>query len=341
MSETKNTILNSLSRPYLSLMNNAGTTELVINDPDNVYLEIKGRWQKVKPLPEQVQLFSAETLQSWVRAINAHNEGALSNFSPLFSGALTTGERVQIVIPPAAEHITLAIRRQDKPMITFDDYLTDGFFSRVTENHKRPWLEPPRQMSPKDIANLLSQAARGRQNIIISGGTGTGKTTFMNALCRFIAPNERIITIEDTREIHLTQPNTVHLLKQRIVGHDEKETYTFEDLLKNCMRLKPDRIFAAELRGEETFTFLNSANTGHPGTITTVHANNCLGVIQRLIFMMTGNTALAPDMLEQNIRDTVDIIIQIHRFGDKRYLTGLLHKNHYIISHPTDQQGAL
>ena len=328
-----NTVLDSLSAPYLSMMTNAGTTELVINDPDNVYLEINGQWKRVEPNPNQENLFKDLALQTFIKAVNAHNEGALSDTSPLFSGTLSSGERIQIAIPPAVESPTLAIRRQDKPNINFDDYLKDGFFSRVNEHMHREWLKKdPLKLTEEEIAQRLINAAVNKQNIIISGGTGSGKTTFMNALCRHIPHTERIITIEDAREIHLEQPNKVHLLKQRMVGKDETETYNFEDLLRNCMRLKPDRIFAAELRGEEAFTFLNSANTGHPGTITTVHANNCIGVFNRLIFMMSSATRLSTEALEQNIRDTVDIIVQIHRFDDKRYMTGILHKDQYIIT---------
>ena len=329
----KNPVLDRLSAPYLSMMTNAGTTELVINDPTNVYLEIKGCWTRVEPTIEQETLFKDLALQTFIRAVNSHNEGALSDTSPLFSGTLSTGERIQIAIPPAVESPTLAIRRHDKPNITLEDYLADGFFSRVSEHVHRPWLKKePLALTEENIARHLIDAVINKQNIIISGGTGSGKTTFMNALCRHIPHTDRIITIEDAREINLEQPNKVHLLKQRIVGKDEIETYTFDDLLRNCMRLKPDRIFAAELRGEEAFTFLNSANTGHPGTITTVHANNCIGVFNRLIFMMSSATRLSTEALEQNIRDTVDIIVQIHRSQDKRYMTGILHKNQYIIT---------
>ena len=159
----------------------------------------------------------------------------------------------------------------------------------------------------------------------------------MNTLARGISHDQRIITLEDTREIELEQPNTVHLIAQREKTDNEENPASFDNLLVHCLRMKPDRIFAAELRAGEAFTFLNTINTGHPGSLTTLHANNCKGAFRRLEMMlrMSGQVNMDGGSIHEFINENTDMIIQINRIGKLRQMTGLFHRDRFIL---TDNQ---
>jgi type IV secretion system protein VirB11 len=186
-----------------------------------------------------------------------------------------------------------------------DDYENGGAFTELIA--KVPKSTADDQLKTlyrkKDILGFLRLAIHAKKNILISGGTGTGKTTFLNACLKWIPSNERVITVEDTREVSVPHPNVVHLL-----FNEEDERVTALKIFKTCLRLRPDRIFLSELRGAEVWPYLRAANSGHPGSLSTVHADTPEGALTQLVFMMqqAGSTSN-----EQQIRDYIKSIINI------------------------------
>ena len=322
--------VNHFVKPITNLIKEANTTELVMNGPNNMYLEQNGQWHRITN-EKITRLFTPEYINAFFSAVNGFNNANLSDQTPFLSGHLPDGERIQIIIPPAAPAPAFAIRKHSTKQFTLQDYLEAGMFDDVTEDSPFPDQKTPQKAekkSPKDILQFFKAIIKSKQNIIISGGTGTGKTTFLNTLSTLISDQERLVTIEDTREIQLIQPNKLHLTTQR-----EDTSYGFNELLESSLRLRPDRIIAAELRGAEAFTYLRSVNTGHPGSITTLHANTCQGAISQLILLLSqAKTNLDLPSLKHMINTNVDVIIQINRFQNKRRITGILNRGHYIVT---------
>ena len=328
-----------LSRPLIALMAQPGTTELAVNEDKRIYLEIDGNWQLATgPLTFLTDAY----LHNLSRAVNSWTGGRLSWEDPILTGRLPSGERIQILSEPAVEKgYSITIRKQDRRNISLEQYIEDGFFSQVTEADAFPQnAGKPLRLAPQAIARYIADAVLNKANIIISGGTGTGKTTFMNTLARIIPHDQRIITLEDTREIELEQPNSVHLLAQRERENTKDNPASFDNLLVACLRMKPDRIFAAELRAGEAFTFLNTINTGHPGSLTTLHANSCKGAYRRLEMMlrMSGKIHMNQTAMHEFIGENTDMIIQINRIGDTRRITGIFHRNRFIHTAGNDNQ---
>ena len=330
MTDTDPGPLNSIARPLLELMAEAGTTELVRNGPDTMFLEVNGYWQRIAR--DVSAVFGPKYVRAFCSAVNAYNSGSLSFNTPFLSGYLPDPgrERIQIVTPPAVEATAFSIRRPSAVPFTLEDYLKTGVFGAIMETSDSragpSAVAEPGGCSPSGAMRIIRDAVLGRLNIVISGGTGAGKTTFLNSLASLVPDHERLITIEDTREIRLAQPNVLHLTTQR-----ESDSYGFTELLQASLRLRPDRIFAAELRGAEAFTYLRAVNTGHPGSITTLHASSCLTARHQLILMLSqARTGLPLDTLDMMIGNSVDVIIQISRFGAARRITGLLYRGRYI-----------
>ncbi|HEY8658007.1 MAG TPA: P-type DNA transfer ATPase VirB11, partial [Hanamia sp.] len=223
------------------------------------------------------------------------------------SGSLPTGERIQFVMNPACESnkLVCSIRRHQMRDMSLEDYGDAGAFTEIVSKASKTTDDDQliTLYDEKDILGFLKLAIQLKKNILISGGTGTGKTTFLNACLKWIPENERVITVEDTREVSVHQPNAVHLL-----FNEEDERVTALKIFKTCLRLRPDRIFLSELRGDEVWPYLRSANSGHPGSLSTVHADTPEGAITQLVFMMqqAGSTSK-----EQQIRDYIKSIINI------------------------------
>jgi type IV secretion system protein VirB11 len=162
--------------------------------------------------------------------------------------------------------------------------------------------------------------------MIISGGTSTGKTTFLNALLQEIPPDERIITIEDTREVNPPHGNQLNLIAAK--GDQGKALITIQDLLEASLRLRPDRIILGELRGKEAYTFLRAINTGHPGSISTLHADSPSGAIEQLSLMvLQANLGLTRDEIKDYVANMIDVVIQLKREGSRRYISAIQYKH--------------
>jgi pilus assembly protein CpaF len=218
--------------------------------------------------------------------------------SPLVDCRLLDGSRVNVVFPPLAlDGPTISIRKFTKKKLDFSAMVTGG------------------SMSPQ-VARICEISARSRLNIVISGGTGSGKTTLLNALSRLIDHGERIVTIEDAAELQLQQPHVVRL-ETRPPNHEGKGEVNARDLVKNALRMRPDRIIVGECRGAETFDMLQAMNTGHDGSLTTIHANTTRDALTRIENMVQmGQANLPVKAIRTQIASAIDLIIQIERMRD-------------------------
>src|SRR5579872_1862385 len=286
--------------PLMPLLKMDGVTEICLNQPKELYVEKQGKFTRYDV--DELEYSFLESLASLIAEFN-HKEFP----APLLSGSLPTGERIQFALNPACEknRITFSIRRQQVRDMSLDDYGDAGAFDDlVIESPKLTINSQLKSLhDQKDILGFLRLAILSKKNILISGGTGTGKTTFLNACLKWIPLHERIITVEDTREVSVPHSNAVHLL-----FNEENENVTALKIFKTCLRLRPDRIFLSELRGAEVWPYLRAANSGHPGSLSTVHADTPEGAITQLVFMMqqAGSTST-----EQQIRDYIKSIIHV------------------------------
>lgn len=289
--------------PLLTFIQADGVTEICINQPEEVFVERAGKFSQ-HPMPELEYGF-LETLAALIAEFNNKDFP-----TPLLSGSLPTGERVQFVMNPACENekLVCAIRRQQMRDMSLDDYRERGSFdSLVSQEETDPSLRDLYQQL--DTLDFIKEAIRRKKNILISGGTGTGKTTFLNACLKCIPEAERIITVEDTREVRVAQPNAAHLL-----FNEDDESITALKIFKVCLRLRPDRIFLSELRGAEVWPYLRAANSGHPGSLSTVHADTPDGAFTQLVFMMqqAGSTS-SEERIRNYIQSIIHIVIQLKR----------------------------
>mgnify|MGYP000384931042 CR=1 FL=1 len=270
--------------PLERLFSLPNVAEISINQPGEAWVEIKGEMHR-EPLPE----FDLNHLKSLGRLVAQYTEQMISEERPVLSATLPQGYRIQVIFPPACEPrtVVMSIRKQTIMNMNLDDYEAIGAFQSTVSVEQEDSLNKTLSalLDKGEIKNFLSTAIKGRKNIIISGGTSTGKTTFMNAALKEIPPHERLITAEDAREIDLKwHPNKVHLVASR--GGQGRAQVSTQDLIEACLRLRPDRIIVGELRGKEAFSYLRAVNTGHPGSISTLHADNPRLAFEQLVLMV-------------------------------------------------------
>lgn len=292
--------------PLMPFLQMDGVTEICINQPKEIYIEKNGQF-----ISYQIEELEYDFLDSLVALIAEFNNKDFP--APLLSGSLPTGERIQFVMNPACENnkFICSIRRQQMRNISLTDYRATGAFDEIVSENRIITADDQlkRLYYKKDILGFLELAILAKKNILISGGTGTGKTTFLNACLKWIPSHERIITVEDTREVQVSQPNAAHLL-----FNEEDERITALKIFKVCLRLRPDRIFLSELRGSEVWPYLRAANSGHPGSISTVHAGTPKGALTQLVFMMqqAGSTSTDERILDY-IKSIINVVIQLKR----------------------------
>jgi type IV secretion system protein VirB11 len=229
------------------------------------------------------------------------------------------------VLPPAAPNGgALSVRKQVVHDRTLFDYEADGSFANTMVSSGETLSDLERalldDLDRGDMAAFLGRAVLHRQSMIISGGTSSGKTTFLNMLLKLVPPAERIITIEDVRELKPPQTNTVVLLASK--GDQGEANVSIQDLLEATLRMRPDRIFLGELRSSEAFTFLRAVNTGHPGSITTIHADTPTGAYQQLVMMgLQADLGLKAADIASYVRSVIPIIVQVARDGSRRHVS--------------------
>jgi len=312
--------------PFKNIFAEEGVNELMINKPGEAWVEKKGD-QRLELVPE----VDIDHLLGLGRLVAQSTDQKISEENPLLSATLPNGYRIQIVFPPAVEPnlVAFAIRKGSTMHLSLDAYAKMGAFDNtstdemVDENNAILCD----YLKAKKIKEFIKHAVLCKKNIVISGGTSTGKTTFTNAALGEIPTHERLITVEDAREVQLhNHPNKVHLLASK--GGQGRAKVTTQDLIEACLRLRPDRIIVGELRGAEAFSFLRAINTGHPGSISTLHADAPSMALEQLkLMVMQAGLGMPPDEIKKYILAVVDIVVQLKRgSGGKRFVSEIYFK---------------
>lgn len=292
-------------------------TDIYINQPGELWIEGPG------PGIERIacDAFDQRTLERLARQIAAFTHQGISREHPLLSATLPDGARVQIIMPPATRgSVAVAIRKHLVMDRTLSDYDREGGFDGLVPDDSGRFAllsTLAEKLSTAGPASMLAEAVRARANILIAGGTSTGKSTFLNALIREVPSDERLIFIEDTPELKIHHDNAVGLLAAR--SKLGESSATSEDLLGAALRMRPDRIILGEIRGAEAFTFLRAINTGHPGSMTTIHADSPERAIEQLalLVLQTGTQLRRQDVIDY-VRSTIDVFVQLERHDGSR-----------------------
>ena len=279
--------------PLEPLLKDPTISDILVNKHDKIYIERRGRIEATN-----VRFKDDEHLMRVIERIVSSVGRRIDESSPMVDARLQDGSRVNAIIPP------LAI---DGPVVSIRRFGSDPLrMSALIEN----------QALTKDIADMLQMVVHARLNLLISGGTGAGKTTLLNALSAFIPENERIVTIEDSAELQLQQPHVVRL-ETRPPNIEGKGEVTQRDLVRNALRMRPDRIVIGEVRGGEAIDMLQAMNTGHDGSLTTVHANTPRDALARLetMIQMTG-MRLSDRAMRQQVASAINLVVQVARLSD-------------------------
>jgi len=315
--------LDAYLRPLAPWLERADVTDIYINGPGEVWVETLGGVARCFPAPELTET----ALWRLATQIAAATHQGVSREHPLLSATLPDGSRVQIVAPPATRGpLAMAIRKQVMADLTLEDYAAGGAFAEARRGDlgaRAADNEGLRQaLDAGDIVGFLRLAVRQRKNIIVSGGTSTGKTTFLNALIKEIPADERLIAIEDTPEVQLEHPNVVGLIAAR--GGQGEARVGAEDLLQASLRMRPDRIILGELRGPEAYSFLRAVNSGHPGSITTVHADNPAAALDQIALMvLQAGANLGCQEIVDYVAGVVDVAVQLARRDGRRVVSDI------------------
>ncbi|MDR6673592.1 P-type DNA transfer ATPase VirB11 [Xanthomonas sp. 1678] len=310
----------------LDYLNSPEVTEICINRPGELYLETLRGWQKLD-IPS---LTFDRARQFCTAVVNESNTGQrITDTDPVVSLTFPTGQRAQFVIPPACDagKVSITIRLPSKHTKTLEQYQEDGFFQEILEQEAgvseqdRELLELRRQ---RNYSEFFKKAVLFKKNVVVAGATGSGKTTFMKSLVNHIPNEERLVTIEDARELFISQPNTVHLLYSK--GGQSASNVTAKSCMEACLRMKPDRIILAELRGDESFYFIRNCASGHPGSITSCHAGSIGQTWDQLALMVKASaegSGLEFAVIKRLLMMTIDIVVHIKSHAGRRYITGI------------------
>ena len=279
--------------PLEPLLDDETVTDIMVNGPDKVFIEQRG-----KVTLSGVRFRDAQHVANIAQRIAAAVGRRVDESSPMVDARLQDGSRINIVFPPLAlDGPCLSIRKFARKLIDFERLVENGSISRP-------------------IAKVLQVASQARLNVIISGGTGSGKTTLLNAMSRLIDVGERVITVEDAAELQLQQPHVVRL-ETRPASLEGRGEINQRDLVRNALRMRPDRIILGECRGAEAFDMLQAMNTGHDGSMSTIHANTSRDALVRIENMVTmGNFGLPTRAVRTQIASAVDLIVQVERQRD-------------------------
>jgi len=320
------TALDTYLAPLKPFFDQPKVSEISINRPGEIWVEIGGDLERYD-VPE----LTFDHLRGLAKLVAQFSEQHISEENPLLSATLPQGYRIQIVFPPAVEPslICMSIRKATIVNLDLDQYEALGAFqSTMVRQEANPVDAQLRALlNAGNIKDFLKKAVLAKKNIIISGGTSTGKTTFMNAALKVIPPTERVITCEDAREIMIPHlPNRVHLIASK--GGQGRANVDMQGLIEACLRLRPDRLMLGELRGKEAFSFMRAVNTGHPGSISTLHADTPALAIEQLILMiMQAGLGITREQIKSYVENVINVIVQLKR-GDHgmRYVSEVYFK---------------
>jgi type IV secretion system protein VirB11 len=308
--------------PFAPWLDRQDVTDILVNKPGEVWIDGQKGFERIDAAEVTDQM-----LQRLAQQIAAHTSQGVSREHPLLAATLPDGARVQVVTPPATRtNVALAIRKHVVQDLTLADYESGGAFAHArraaTGERTAADVDLGQLLDRGDLRGFFSKAVREGRNIVISGGTGTGKTTFLNALLKEIPETDRLIVIEDTPEVKLRHPNALGLVA---VGSELGETRVgIDELLRASLRMRPDRLMVGEIRGPEAFTFLRAVNTGHPGSLTTVHADSPQGALEQIAFMtlQAGLTLTRADVIDY-AKSVIDIVVQLARIQGRRTVSSV------------------
>lgn len=313
-------ILEHYLAPLQALLEPKGVTELVVNRPGELGIERAGGWEW-RAAPELTEGW----LATLAKAAAAFTSQDVAPDTPICSTVLPHGERCQIVIPPAAEQLSLTLRKPSEATFDLDAFARNGLFDDVALASNDLSPAETRLLALRDAGDwpaFFRLAVQSRRNVLISGATGSGKTTFAKGLVRLIPEGERLLTIEDARELIVPHRNAVHLLYakdgQGLANVGAKE------LLESALRMRPDRILLQELRDGTAFFYLRNVNTGHPGSITTIHADSATLAFEQLTLLVKeseGGRDLARDDIRALLQMLVDVVVQLRRVDGRFRMT--------------------
>lgn len=313
ISDIKERVFNSIRGLGLldDIMNDEDITEIMINGPDNIFIEKRGSIEKLSGNFE-----SEKKLEDIIQRIVGTAGREVNQANPIVDTRLKNGSRVNVVMPP----ISLC-----GPIVTIRKFSSQPMtFERLVKYGSLSW----------DIVHILELLVKAKFNIFVSGGTGSGKTTFLNALSNFIPSDERIITIEDSAELQITSVPNIVRLETRNANSSGVGAITIRDLIKSALRMRPERIVVGEVRGAEALDMLQAMNTGHDGSLSTGHANSAGDMLSRLETMvLMGAEGLPLPAIRQQISSAVDIIIHLSRMRDKSRKTVAIAELKGINSH--------
>jgi pilus assembly protein CpaF len=276
------------------LLDDPMVTEIMVNGPDDIFIERQGRISKL-----ELAFTSREKLEDVIQSIVSKVNRTVNEASPIVDARLEDGSRVSVVLPPIALNgPILTIRKFPEKPLTMEQLVAYG---TLTE----------------EAAKVLAQMVKAKYNLFICGGTGSGKTTFLNALSNFIPEDERIVTIEDSAELQIVSVKNIVKMETRNANTEGKGEITIRDLIRTSLRMRPDRIIVGEVRGGEALDMLQAMNTGHDGSLSTGHANSSKDMLSRLETMVLTASSFPLEAIRQQIASALDVIIHLGRLRDK------------------------
>ena len=310
-----NVYLRSYLAPFANWLDADDVTEILVNRAGEVWVERSGAAAMER---HAVPAIDAQLLERLAHQIARINHQGVSRETPLLAATLPDGARVQMVLPPATRgDAALAIRKHVVHDLSLDDCLA-GCAAPASAPGTDTGLAA--QLASGDLTGFLRSAVAARRTILLSGGTSSGKTTLLNALLKEIPASERVIAIEDTPEIRLDRPNAVGLVA--VAGDQGEARVSVDDLMRASLRMRPDRLLVGELRGAETVTFLRAINTGHPGSLSTIHASSVDGAFEQIALMcMQAGLGLTRSETVDYARSMVDVVVQMTRAAGRREIS--------------------
>jgi len=313
---THGVYLDAYLSPLAPWLEREDVTDLMVNRPGEVWVETTGRGMSREAAPGITEV----ALGRLARQIAAASHQGVNREHPLLSATLPDGSRVQVIAPPATRAgLALAVRKHVISDLSLDQLGALGAFEPAADPATAEVNDEALQalLDRGDKLEFLRQAVKRRKTIVISGAAGAGKTTLLNALLKEIPARERLIVIEDAPEIKLDRDNAVGLVAVR--GDQGEARVDADDLLRACMRMRPDRVMLGELRGAEAFTFLRTINSGHPGSITTVHADDPEGALDQIAMLaLTSGLDLGWTQLKTYVTRLIDVVVQMDPTSGRR-----------------------
>lgn len=282
--------------PITELLEDVNVTEIMVNGPDDIYVEMDGKISK----DETLSFINDEHILRTIERIIQPLGKTIDLTNPMVDARLEDGSRLNAIIPPlAVKGPVLTIRKFKQDMGTIDDLIASGTLT--------PYM-----------ARFLDASVKAKLNIVVCGGTGSGKTTLLNVLSSFIEDDERIITIEDAAELNLLQRHVISL-ETKNENYQNGNIITIRDLVRNALRMRPDRIIVGEVRGEEALDMLQAMNTGHEGSLTTLHANSPIDAMHRIEAMVLMSGVEIPvSVIRQYLVSAIDLVVEVERLSDGR-----------------------